>query len=100
VPPPWTCKAEAWLLILTLGSKLPDGAYAPLEAGFKDFADPEHAGKFKGQIGFLMVLRYSETPVGKHDLAIQFPKRTKAVQYRCCRHRCRCGRFMCARNRI
>lgn len=48
------------------GATLPDNAYAPLEAQSASFSDPEEVGKFRGGLGMIQVVRYSDTPVGKY----------------------------------
>lgn len=52
-------------MVVTLGRGLPEGVYDPLEASSPEFADPSTAGEFRGGIGVVVIVRYSETPVGK-----------------------------------
>ena len=72
-PAPWTVKADAYLMALWLPSKLPEGIYDPLEASSPAFADPKEAGEFRGGIGFIMVVRYSDTPCGPYDELLIVP---------------------------
>lgn len=62
-PAPWTTKAECYWLFLTLKS-LPKGIYDPLEESSEDCAEGK-AGEFKGGLGCIMLVRYSDTPVGE-----------------------------------
>jgi hypothetical protein len=57
---PWSLKAESYVLFLKLET-LPEGVYAPLEETWGD----EGLGTFMGGIGTVMIVRYSNTPVGK-----------------------------------
>ena len=59
-PAPWTLGAESYLLFLKLGG-LPAGVYDALEAGWED----EGLGRFEGGLGGVMIVRYTDTPVGK-----------------------------------
>ena len=61
---PWTTKSECYWLFVTLKS-LPPGLYDPLEAG-SDQCVGDKAGAFKGGLGCIMIVRYSETPVGMY----------------------------------
>lgn len=65
-PAPWDTKAEKYWLALNLGAsgKFPQGVYAPLEASSPTTSDPEHAGKHRGGLGLIMIVRYSDTPCG------------------------------------
>ena len=63
VPAPWTLKAESYLLVLKLGG-LPKGVYDELEAAWED----EALGRFEGGVGAVMVVRYTDTPVGRLSL--------------------------------
>ena len=56
---PWTLKAESYLLFLKL-KELPLGLYDRLEEAWED----ENLGRFEGGLGAVMIVRYSETPVG------------------------------------
>lgn len=60
---PWTTKSECYSLFLSLKS-LPEGIYDPLEAGDGGCLG-EEKGEFQGGLGAIMIVRYSETPVGK-----------------------------------
>jgi hypothetical protein len=57
---PWTLKAESYVLFLKLKT-LPKGVYSPLEETWAD----EGLGTFTGGVGMVMIVRYSDTPVGK-----------------------------------
>ncbi|PVI06646.1 hypothetical protein DM02DRAFT_609446 [Periconia macrospinosa] len=57
---PWTVKCETYWMLINLKS-LPEGVYDKLEEPLL-----QH-GEFKGGMGFLMVVRYSYTPVGTYD---------------------------------
>jgi len=65
-PAPWNTKAETYWLALNLGAndEIPQGVYAPLEASSPATSDPEHAGKHRGGLGLIMIVRYSDTPCG------------------------------------
>jgi len=65
-PAPWYTKAETYWLAVKLGasSELPEGVYAPLEASAPATSDPEYAGKHRGGLGLIMIVRYSDTPCG------------------------------------
>ncbi|EMC92857.1 hypothetical protein BAUCODRAFT_264299 [Baudoinia panamericana UAMH 10762] len=60
---PWKCRAESYWMILQLQNPLPVDIYDQLEA--------EHpactTAGFKGGYGMVMVVRYSDTPVGSYD---------------------------------
>ena len=56
---PWTLKAESYLLFLKL-KELPLSLYDRLEEAWED----ENLGRFEGGLGAVMIVRYSETPVG------------------------------------
>lgn len=62
VPAPWTLKAETYLLFLKLGT-LPAGVYDQLEQAWGD----EGSGRFEGGLGAVMVVRYTDTPVGRSE---------------------------------
>lgn len=57
---PWTVHAESYFLFLKL-RELPKGLYDPLEESWGD----EGLGEFKGGLGTIMIVRYSDTPVGR-----------------------------------
>lgn len=63
VPAPWTLKAESYLLLLKL-SALPKGVYDELEGAWED----EALGRFEGRLGAVMIVRYTDTPVGRPSL--------------------------------
>lgn len=65
-PAPWTCKCEAyWMLFYSGRDRLPDNVYGPLEAQSASFSNPEKAGRFRGGLGMIQIVRYSDTPVGQ-----------------------------------
>lgn len=82
-PAPWTCKAQIYALYFysrSGGGGTADAqatlrastvAYAPLERN-SFFASPE-AGQLVGGIGSIMVIRYTETPVGPYDELLVIP---------------------------
>jgi hypothetical protein len=57
---PWKLKAESYVLFLKLG-KLPTGTYSLNDHSWAD----EGMGSFMGGVGTVMIVRYSNTPVGK-----------------------------------
>jgi hypothetical protein len=57
---PWTLKAESYMLFLKLRD-LPDGLYDRLEGDWED----EALGEFKGGLGAVVIVRYTDTPVGR-----------------------------------
>ncbi|PSN71640.1 hypothetical protein BS50DRAFT_232553 [Corynespora cassiicola Philippines] len=65
-PAPWTTKSETYWLFLTLKS-LPKGIYDALEL------DLEKGGDFKGGLGIIIIVRYSDTPVGTYDELMLIP---------------------------
>lgn len=68
-PAPWATKSECYWLLFNL-SKLPEGIYDPLEASSPELMDlgkDGKAGQFKGGLGIIMIVRYSDTPVGRFD---------------------------------
>lgn len=60
VPAPWTLKAESYLLFVKL-NELPEGVYDRLEGAWEN----EALGRFAGGLGAVMIVRYTDTPVGK-----------------------------------
>ncbi|KAJ6260637.1 hypothetical protein Dda_4864 [Drechslerella dactyloides] len=69
VPGPWECTGESWWFVcypLTAKQKLHEGAINPL-----DFHDG--ANNFVGGIGLIMIVRYSDTPVGPYDELLYAP---------------------------
>lgn len=56
---PWNLKAECYTFLLKL-KQLPKGTYDAFEAEWAD----EKLGTFEGGLGSVMVVRYSDTPVG------------------------------------
>jgi hypothetical protein len=57
---PWPLKAESYLMFLKM-KHLPKGVYDPLE----EVWGGEEFGKFDGGLGAVMIVRYSDSPVGK-----------------------------------
>lgn len=69
-PPPWTCKATAYVLSFYhyASSTLPlDIVYDPHELHAESFSSEGETGKYVGGLGFAQIFRYSETPVGAYD---------------------------------
>lgn len=62
-PAPWTLKAESYLLFLRL-KEVPLGLYDALEETWED----EALGRFEGGLGAVMIVRYTDTPVGRSSL--------------------------------
>jgi hypothetical protein len=56
---PWPLKAESYLLFLKM-NELPKGVYDTLE----EVWEGSEFGEFKGGLGAVMIVRYSDTPVG------------------------------------
>ncbi|KAJ8131355.1 hypothetical protein O1611_g2271 [Lasiodiplodia mahajangana] len=78
-PPPWKLKGTVYILSFwnskTLPTEGPGGdkiqgppaiAYSPLEAK-SSFADPTVSGEYLGGLSQIMVIRYTESPVGPYD---------------------------------
>ncbi|RAR06250.1 MFS general substrate transporter [Stemphylium lycopersici] len=65
---PWNLKAECYTFLLKL-KQLPKGTYDAFEAEWAD----EKLGTFEGGLGSVMVVRYSDTPVGPYDELIFVP---------------------------
>ncbi|OAK97761.1 hypothetical protein IQ06DRAFT_280464, partial [Phaeosphaeriaceae sp. SRC1lsM3a] len=65
---PWPLKAESYLLFLNM-KELPKGVYDKLE----EVWEGEEYGTFKGGLGAVMIVRYSDTPVGPYDELILIP---------------------------
>jgi hypothetical protein len=68
-PAPWTCRAETYWMIIQLGSPLPVDIWDPLEATHPACTVRD----FRGGYGFIMVVRYQETPVGEYDELLIVP---------------------------
>lgn len=66
-PAPWTCKSETYWLFFNTTGPLPADAYHPLEAAHSAFADPAQSGAFKGGLGTVQFVRYSDSPAGPYD---------------------------------
>ncbi|KAF3002417.1 hypothetical protein E8E13_003334 [Curvularia kusanoi] len=67
-PPPWTMRAESYLLLVRL-KELPKGVYDGLEEAWED----EGLGRFEGGLGAVMIVRYADTPVGPYDEIMFIP---------------------------
>ncbi|EAT81211.1 hypothetical protein HBH56_132940 [Parastagonospora nodorum] len=65
---PWAMKAESYLLFLKL-KELPQGVYDELEEVWAG----DEFGKFKGGLGAVVIVRYSDTPAGPYDELILVP---------------------------
>ncbi|KAI9854001.1 MAG: hypothetical protein M1813_001592 [Trichoglossum hirsutum] len=72
-PAPWTCKCETYWLLFYASCPLPENVYDPLEAASVEFSDPAVAGEFRGGLGMIQIVRYSETPVGGYDELLIIP---------------------------
>jgi hypothetical protein len=66
-PPPWNAKADVYWLALYLkaGVDTDTGVYAPLEASSPLITDPDLAGKHRGGLSLIMIVRYFEAPCGQ-----------------------------------
>lgn len=77
VPAPWQCTAQVYSLVFfskTDSESVKDMsavAYSPLELS-SYFASPE-AGRLTGGLGGLMILRYTDSPVGPYDELLVIP---------------------------
>jgi hypothetical protein len=60
---PWPLKAESYMMFLRM-KELPKGVYDQLEEVWSG----EEFGKFEGGLGAIMIVRYSDTPVGMFHL--------------------------------
>jgi hypothetical protein len=58
---PWSTKAESYLLFTHLAKLPAEGVYHESEAAWAG----DEFGAFKGGLGGVMIVRYSDTPVGK-----------------------------------
>jgi hypothetical protein len=56
---PWALKAESYMMFLKM-KELPKGMYDSLEETWES----SEFGDFKGGLGAVMIVRYSDTPVG------------------------------------
>ncbi|KAK3115862.1 hypothetical protein LTR53_004362 [Teratosphaeriaceae sp. CCFEE 6253] len=68
-PAPWSTRCETYWLVLNLPSPLPLDIYDPLEATHPAMS----ARCFSGGIGMVMIVRYSDTPVGSYDELVIIP---------------------------
>ena len=75
-PAPWTCKCTAYALVFFNSSSRPlphDIVYDPLEGRSEEFSDARSAGAFRGGMGMVQIVRYTETPVGPYDEIVFSP---------------------------
>jgi hypothetical protein len=72
ISPPWTLKATIYIFVFYISPSsalsLPSFTFSPLEA-----TSPFAAGKAKGGMGMVQVIRYSESPVGPYDELLLAP---------------------------
>lgn len=68
VPPPWTLTATVFALPIIPLTKLPAKAYSPLERN-----STANKGNFAGLLGAILIIRYSDTPVGPYDEFVMIP---------------------------
>lgn len=68
-PPPWSTRNEAYWLLLWLSSPLPADIYDPLEASHTACTTTG----FKGGLGMIQIVRYTDTPVGAYDELLIIP---------------------------
>ncbi|KAK4541140.1 hypothetical protein LTR36_008214 [Oleoguttula mirabilis] len=68
-PPPWSTRNEAYWLLLTLRNPLPAGIYDPLEASHPACT----TSGFKGGLGMVQIVRYTDTPCGSYDELLIIP---------------------------
>ncbi|KIW02466.1 uncharacterized protein PV09_06274 [Verruconis gallopava] len=61
-PPPWILKASAYAFPIIPLEKLPSKAYSPLEKN-----STATKGTFLGLTGAILLVRYTDTPVGPYD---------------------------------
>lgn len=73
-PAPWHCEGECfWLFGYARGGTYPPPvAFNTLE-GASSYADPETSGAFKGGLMFVMIVRYTSSPVGPYDELMYVP---------------------------
>jgi len=73
-PAPWSCKGEVYWIFLSPSKTVEPGAYAPLEASVSPIATNEVGHPTgKGMGACVMIVRYSETPVGPYDELMYTP---------------------------
>lgn len=68
VPPPWILGATVFAIPIIPLTPLPSKAYSPLERN-----STATTGTFVGILGVIMIIRYSETPVGPYDEFVIVP---------------------------
>ncbi|KAH8097115.1 hypothetical protein BXZ70DRAFT_944312 [Cristinia sonorae] len=76
-PSPWFCRGEAFTFVTTIrasrdNASLLPGSFNDLE-GESLFADRAHVGEYKGGLAMVMIVRYTDTPVGPYDELIWIP---------------------------
>ncbi|KAL6720556.1 hypothetical protein ACLMJK_002480 [Lecanora helva] len=82
-PPPWTCKATAYVLNFynSSSSGLPrDIVYDALEAEAPEFSSDNEGELYKGGLCMAQIIRYGETPVGAYDELAILPGYFKRVR--------------------
>ncbi|UPX13062.1 uncharacterized protein EKO05_0003590 [Ascochyta rabiei] len=68
LPAPWVLGAESYMLFLRL-RELPRGLYDGLEEAWGD----DGLGTFEGGLGAVVIVRYTDTPVGPYDELMLIP---------------------------
>ncbi|BGP48162.1 hypothetical protein JCM10450v2_004034 [Rhodotorula kratochvilovae] len=73
-PAPWLMEGSGWVIPIytpfsTTPIPLPEGSYAPFEAG----SSADMSDRFHGGVGMVLILRYSNTDVGPYDELILIP---------------------------
>ncbi|KAK2774274.1 hypothetical protein FQN52_004299 [Onygenales sp. PD_12] len=71
-PDPWMNLKAEFFGCVGRAKSLPSGSYADLEAQ-SAFADPAASGEFRGVGASVMIVRYTETPVGPYDEIVWIP---------------------------
>ena len=66
-PPPWSTKNTTFCLPFYSSAPLPPQAYTPLTASHPPFSSESQCGIYKGGLGMIYMIRYSETPLGAYD---------------------------------
>lgn len=66
VKAPWQLKAESYMMFLRM-KDLPQGLYDQLEEPWEG----DQYGKFEGGLGAVVIVRYSDTPVGRSSHHLQ-----------------------------
>lgn len=75
-PAPWTLHGDVYGLFLLpgfgiplLGHSIPDKAFPPLERKNETYI----AGNYKGKVGMIQAIRYTDSPVGPYDELLIVP---------------------------